>query len=132
MTAEEKVYSVPLNRQFKYCESNGINAFAVNSPNFYDAISLSFIKQAHRNSLLYDNYACEWIPGIENVGSRVEATVSGNDQPVRFPIQTYSELSLNYAKSLASDVYKNSVMNTYSSQNGCWAALVLAILLLLL
>ena len=94
--------------------------FAVNSPTFYDAISLSFIKQAHRNSLLYDNYACEWIPGIENVGSRVEATVSGNDQPVRFPIQTYSELSLNYAKSLASDVYKNSVMNTYSSQNGCW------------
>ena len=94
--------------------------FAVNSPTFYDAISLSFIKQAHRNSLLYDNYASEWIPGIENVGSRVEATVSGNDQPVRFPIQTYSELSLNYAKSLASDVYKNSVMNTYSSQNGCF------------
>jgi hypothetical protein len=94
--------------------------FAVNSPNMYDAISLSFIKQSHRNSLLYDNYACEWIPGIENVGSRVEATVSGNDQPIRFPIQTYSELALNYHKSLAGDVYKNSVMNTYSSQNGCF------------
>jgi hypothetical protein len=93
--------------------------FAVNSPNFYDAISMSFIKQAHRNSLYFDNYSCEWIPGIENIGSRVEATVSGGSQPIRFPIQTYSELALNYHKSLAGDV-KNSVMNTYTSQNGCW------------
>lgn len=93
--------------------------FAVNSPTLYDAISMSFIKQAHRNKLNFDNYSCEWIPGIENIGSRVEATVSGNDQPIRFPIQTYSELSLNYGKSLAADV-KNSLMNTYTSQNGCW------------
>lgn len=93
--------------------------FAVNSPTLYDAISMSFIKQAHRNKLAFDNYACEYVPGIENVGSRVEATVSGNDQPIRFPIQTYGELALNYWKSLAGDV-KNSVMNTYTSQNGCW------------
>jgi hypothetical protein len=93
--------------------------FAVNSPTLYDAISMSFIKQAHRNKINFDNYACEYIPGIENVGSRVEATVSGNDQPIRFPIQTYGELALNYWKSLAGDV-KNSVMNTYTSQNGCW------------
>jgi len=93
--------------------------FAVNSPTLYDAISMSFIKQAHRNKLEFDNYACEYVPGIENVGSRVEATVSGNDQPIRFPIQTYGELALNYWKSLAGDV-KNSVMNTYTSQNGCW------------
>lgn len=93
--------------------------FAVNSPNLYDAISMSFIKQEHRNKLNFDNYSCEWIPGIENVGSRVEATVSGNDQPIRFPIQTYSELSLNFAKSMGAGV-KNSLMNTYTSQNGCW------------
>ena len=93
--------------------------FAVNSPNLYNAISMSFIKQAHRNSLLYDNYACEWLPGIENIGSRCEATVSGNSQPVRFPILTYSELALNYHKSLTGDI-KNSLMNTYSSQNGCF------------
>lgn len=94
--------------------------FAVNSPTLYDAISMSFIKQAHRNRLNFDNYACEWIPGIENVGSRVEATVSGNDQPIRFPIQTYSELALNYWKSMGGDI-KNSIMNTYTSQSaGCW------------
>ena len=93
--------------------------FAVNSPTLYDAISMSFIKQAHRNRLNFDNYACEYVPGIENIGSRVEATVSGNDQPIRFPIQTYSELALNYWKSMAGDV-KNSIMNTYTSQNGCW------------
>jgi len=93
--------------------------FAVNSPTLYDAISMSFIKQAHRNKLEFDNYACEYIPGIENVGSRVEATVSGNDQPIRFPINTYGELSLNFWKSMAGDV-KNSIMNTYTSQNGCF------------
>jgi len=93
--------------------------FAVNSPTLYDAISMSFIKQAHRNRLNFDNYACEYVPGIENIGSRVEATVSGNDQPIRFPIQTYSELALNYFKSMGGDI-KNSIMNTYTSQNGCW------------
>ena len=93
--------------------------FAVNSPTLYDAISMSFIKQAHRNKINFDNYACEYIPGIENVGSRVEATVSGNDQPIRFPINTYGELSLNFWKSMAGDV-KNSIMNTYTSQNGCF------------
>ena len=94
-------------------------SFAVNSPTVYDAVSITFIKQAHRNSLLYDNYACEYVPGIGNVGSRVEATVSGSDQPIRFPIETYSELALNYARSLASES-KNSLMNVYSTQNGCW------------
>ena len=93
--------------------------FAVNSPTLYDAISMSFIKQAHRNKINFDNYACEYIPGIENVGSRVEATVSGNDQPIRFPINTYGELSINFWKSMAGDV-KNSIMNTYTSQNGCF------------
>jgi hypothetical protein len=45
--------------------------------------------------------------------------VSGSDQPIRFPIQTYSELSLNYWKSLAGDI-KNSLMNVYTSQNGAF------------
>jgi hypothetical protein len=94
-------------------------SFAVNSPTIYDAVSISFIQQAHRNKLFYDNYGCEYVPGLENIGSRVEATVSGSDQPVRFPILSYSELALNYARSLGADV-KNSLMNVYSSQNGCW------------
>ena len=94
-------------------------SFAVNSPTVYDAVSISFIQQAHRNKINYDNYGCEYVPGIENIGSRVEATVSGSDQPVRFPILTYSELALNYARSMGADV-KNSLMNVYSSQNGCW------------
>jgi len=94
-------------------------SFAVNSPTVYDAISISFIKQSHRNNIHYDNYACEYVPGIENIGSRVEATVSGSDQPIRFPIETYSELALNYARSLGAGT-KNSLMNVYSSQNGCW------------
>ena len=94
-------------------------SFAVNSPTIYDAVSISFIQQAHRNKLYYDNYGCEYVPGLENIGSRVEATVSGSDQPVRFPILCYSELALNYARSMGADV-KNSLMNVYSSQNGCW------------
>jgi hypothetical protein len=94
-------------------------SFAVNSPTVYDAVSISFIKQSHRNRINYDNYACEYVPGIDNIGSRVEATVSGSDQPIRFPILTYSELALNYGRSLGADV-KNSLMNVYSSQNGCW------------
>ena len=94
-------------------------SFAVNSPTVYDAVSLSFIRQLHRNRINYDNYACEWLPGVENIGSRIEATVSGSEQPVRFPIMTYSELALNYARSLGSGP-KNSLMNVYSSQNGCF------------
>jgi hypothetical protein len=96
------------------------STMAVNSPNLYTAISMSFIKQAHRNKLNFDNYSSEWVPGIENIGSRVEATVSGNSQPIRFPIQTYSELALNYWKSLGGTA-RNSIMNTYTSQSGgCW------------
>lgn len=94
-------------------------SFAVSSPTVYDAVSLSFIQQSHRNNYNFDNYACEYVPSLENVGSRVEFTVSGSDQPIRFPIQTYSELSLNYWKSLAGDI-KNSLMNVYTSQNGAF------------
>jgi hypothetical protein len=94
-------------------------SFAVSSPTVYDAVSLSFIQQSHRNNYAFDNYACEYIPNIENVGSRIEFTVSGGDQPIRFPIQTYSETALNYWKSMGGDI-KNSMMNVYSSQNGAW------------
>lgn len=94
-------------------------SFAVSSPTVYDAVSLSFIQQAHRNAYWYDNYACEYITGLENVGSRIEFTVSGGDQPIRFPIQTYSECALNYFKSMNGDI-KNSMMNVYGSQNGCF------------
>jgi hypothetical protein len=95
------------------------NTFAVNSPTIYDAISLTFIKQDHRNKLAFNNLACEWVPGIENVGSSVEAQVSGNDQPIRFKIEQYSELALNYHRSLSGQV-KNCLMNTWLSQNGCF------------
>lgn len=94
-------------------------SFAVSSPTVYDAVSLTFIQQSHRNNYNYDNYACEYIPNLDNVGSRIEFTVSGADQPIRFPIQSYSELSLNYWKSLAGDI-KNSLMNVYTSQNGAF------------
>jgi hypothetical protein len=66
---------------------------------------------------MFDNLACEWIPGIENIGSSCEAMVSGNSQPVRFKIEQYSELALNYHRSLSGGV-KNSLMNTFLSQNG--------------
>ena len=95
------------------------NTFAVNSPTIYDAISLTFIKQDHRNKLEFNNLACEWVPGLENVGSSVEAQVSGNDQPIRFKIEQYSELALNYHRSLSGQV-KNTLMNTWLSQNGCF------------
>lgn len=94
-------------------------SFAVSSPTVYDAVSLSFIQQSHRNTYWFDNYASEYVPGLENIGSRIEFTVSGGDQPIRFPITTYSEASLNYWKSMNGDI-KNSMMNVYGSQNGCW------------
>lgn len=94
-------------------------SFAVSSPTVYDAVSLTFIQQSHRNNYNFDNYACEYVPNLDNVGSRIEFTVSGADQPIRFPIQSYSELSLNYWKSLAGDI-KNSLMNVYTSQNGAF------------
>jgi hypothetical protein len=119
----ERPMSVPVTFQTSFLITQTLvssNAsFAVNSPTIYDAVSLSFIKQSHRNKINFDNYACEYIPGIENIGSRVEATVSGSDQPIRFPISTYSELALNYGRSMGADV-KNSLMNVYSSQNGCF------------
>jgi hypothetical protein len=94
-------------------------SFAVSSPTVYDAVSLTFIQQSHRNSYNFDNYACEYVPSLENVGSRIEFTVSGSDQPIRFPIQTYSECALNYWKSMGGDI-KNSLMNVYTSQNGAF------------
>jgi len=94
-------------------------SFAVSSPTVYDAVSLSFIQQSHRNNYAYDNYACEYVPSLENIGSRIEFTVSGGDNPIRFPIQTYGELALNYWKSLGGDI-KNSLMNVYTSQNGAF------------
>jgi hypothetical protein len=94
-------------------------SFAVSSPTVYDAVSLTFIQQSHRNNYNYDNYACEYVPSLENVGSRIEFTVSGSDQPIRFPIISYGECALNYWKSLGGDI-KNSIMNVYTSQNGAY------------
>jgi hypothetical protein len=76
----------------------------------YDAVALSFVQQSHRNSIYFNNNQCEFVPGIDGNGGRVEFSVNGNDRPIAFPILSYQELSLNYWKALGG-VMKNSIMN---------------------
>jgi hypothetical protein len=76
----------------------------------YDAVALSFVQQSHRNSIYFNNNQCEFVPGIDGNGGRVEFSVNGNDRPIAFPILSYQELSLNYWKSLGGNM-KNSIMN---------------------
>jgi hypothetical protein len=82
----------------------------------YDAVSLSFVQQSHRNSIYYNNNQCEFVTGIDGNGGRVEFSVNGNDRPIAFPILSYQELSLNYWKSLGG-VMKNSIMNAFQYRN---------------
>ena len=82
----------------------------------YDAVALSFIQQSHRNNLFYNNNQCEFVPGVDGNGGRVEFSVNGNDRPIAFPILSYQELSLNYWKALGG-VMKNSIMNAFQYRN---------------
>ena len=82
----------------------------------YDAIAISFIRQAHRNLLTEDNNLCEWIQGLDGVNGRLEFNINGNDRPIAYPILSYQECALNYLKSLGGNFSRNSICNAYLSQ----------------
>lgn len=93
----------------------------------YDALSMSFMHQSSVKSLYNNNMLCEYIPDI----SRCEFLVNGVDAPLSYAITTpaYQDIALNYYKSLSSSGNaiwglprgeKNSIMNRFYSENGCF------------
>lgn len=91
--------------------------FAITTPTPYTSLSLSFIKQSHRNSFFYNNNRCEFVEGLTGTAGRLEIEINGNTGPIKFPLLTYQETALNYWKSL-NGVIKSSIMNSYLSSNG--------------
>ena len=89
--------------------------FAVTAPNLYDAMSIRFIQQAHRNSLYYDNNLSEFLPGLEGGAAKTEVTLDGNSAVITYPIQSYADLARNYLKSLNGGLL-NSITNAYLSK----------------
>jgi len=83
-----------LNKQSIVSNHTNLNLFC---PNVYDAVSVSFIKQADLNNTLTDNNACYQIPLI----NRVEFTLNGNDSPISYPLESYEDIIVNYKKSLS-------------------------------
>ena len=89
--------------------------FAVTAPNLYEALSLRFIQQKHRNTMFYDNNLSEFVPGLEGGAAKTELTIDSNTAVVTYPIQSYADLGFNYAKSLGAGM-KNSLTNMYLSK----------------
>jgi hypothetical protein len=101
-----------LNKQTVVSNHTNLNIF---TPNVYDAVSVSFIKQEHLNNILTDNNSCYQVPLI----NRVEFTVNGNDAPISYPITSYEDIILNYKKSLMANS-KNSFSKSLISSGQCF------------
>ena len=91
--------------------------FSVTTPDLYNAISMSFIDQSHRSSLFYNNNRCEYVYGLDGQGGRLLIEINGNQGVVRFPILSYQEAAMNYAKSLSAKRI-SSVANAFLSNQG--------------
>jgi len=89
--------------------------FAVTAPNLYEALSLRFIQQAHRNNMFFDNNLSEFVPGLEGGAAKTELTIDSATAVVTYPIQSYADLGFNFAKSLGAGM-KNSLTNMYLSK----------------
>jgi len=92
------------------------------SPNPYDSVSISFIKQANRNSKYADNQMCEYITDIQSVEYTVNNQATG---PLTYRIGSgssppYQDLALNALKSLSGNPDKNVIVNRLLSENGCF------------
>ena len=88
----------------KFISSNtNLNLVA---PNPYDAVSVSFIQQAHRNTKYFDSNMSEYIRDIDRIEFTVNNSAFG---PLTYPIITpaYQDSALNYLKSLQGDEMKN-------------------------
>ena len=92
--------------------------FVVSTPQPYTSVSISFIKQSHRNDIHYNNNRCEFVEGLTGGGGTLlEIEVNGNTGPVKFPLYTYQEVLMNYWKSLNGSV-KSSIMNAFQVYSG--------------
>ena len=92
------------------------------SPNPYDSVSCSFIKQVNRNNLYYDSNMCEYLRDVERVEFTVNNAAYG---PLTYAIGAgqsppYQDLALNYLKSLNGDPDKNCIVNRLLQENGCF------------
>lgn len=92
------------------------------SPNPYDSVSISYIKQANRNSKYADNQMCEYVLDIQSVEYTVNNQATG---PLTYRIGSggvppYQDLALNALKSLAGNPDKNCIVNRLLSENGCF------------
>jgi hypothetical protein len=101
-----------LNKQTIVSNHTNLNIFC---PNVYDAVSVSFIRQADLNKVLTDNNACYQIPQI----IRVEYTINGNDSPISYPITSYEDIIVNYKKSLMAGE-KNSFSKSLIASGQCF------------
>jgi hypothetical protein len=87
------------------------------APNPYDAVSVSFIQQDHRNTKYFDSNMCEYIRDIDRIEFTVNNSAFG---PLTYPIITpaYQDIALNYLKSLQGDEMKNCIVNRLMQENG--------------
>jgi len=103
------------------------NNIQVVSSTAYNALSMSFMRQSSVKSIYNNNMLCEYVPDV----ARCEFLVNGVDAPLSYAITTpcYQDLALNYYKSLSSSGNaiwglpsgeKNSIMNRFYSENGCF------------
>jgi len=95
------------------------------SPTAFDAISISFLRQANLNSLYLDSQLCEYVPDIISTSF----TINGEIGPLTYTIlpPCYQDIALNYYKSLdnsgsaiwrIADASKNSIKNRFLSESG--------------
>jgi hypothetical protein len=92
--------------------------FVVSTPVPYTSVSISFIKQSHRNDIHYNNNRCEFVEGLTGGGGTLlEIEVNGNTGPVKYPIYTYQEALMQYWKSLNGNV-KSSILNAFQVYSG--------------
>ena len=92
--------------------------FVVSTPQPYTSVSISFIKQSHRNDIHFNNNRCEFVEGLTGGGGTLlEIEVNGNTGPVKFPLYTYQEVLMSYWASLNGSI-KSSIMNAYQVYSG--------------
>jgi hypothetical protein len=103
---------MPVKHLYLQTVNNETSYLNVATPQLYNSISCSFIKQDHRNTLFHNNLLCEKIYGLDDNGGRLEILINSSDTPIPYPIETYQETALNYLRSLNGNVNNNCITNT--------------------
>ena len=96
-----------------------LSNITVQSPNPYDAVFTSFIKQSHMNKINCDNNLSEYVKRI----NRLEFTINSENAPLNYAISNngvtdnvYPDIAVNYCKALKCGP-KNSIGNLIGSQH---------------